>query len=192
MEKRQLRTVNGGATAQHPKMVNEESQTSESFPQPEVGVQEPDSPVRPVMLDDACQTSEALLKTTTKIKTNIAEKIRSSFHSSHRDSHSRPSTGHCPIFDKPFEATREDIKKQVELLMPKPQPYIVIGWFLRSASDPKERILEFEEPNRLFKVLKHGESDVRGWRRFFSLKSLQGFGLYKVNWHPHGCELFTY
>lgn len=136
---------------------------------------------RPAMMNEECQTSEAL-RPSSRIKTNIAERIRSSFGSGHRDSHSRsrPSTGHCPVFDKPFEATREDIKKQVERLMPKAQPYIVIGWFLRSASDPKERILEFEDGKDLFKILRHGESDVRGWREFFSLKSLKGFGLYKV------------
>jgi hypothetical protein len=164
LEKRALRKMNGSV---HP-IVG--------------GVTVTEAPTHPVMLDGASlsQTSEALLNTTTRIKTNIAERIRSSFSTGHRDSHSRPSTGHCPVFDKPFEATREDIKRQVELLMPKPQPYIVIGWFLRSASDPKERTLEFEEGRQLFKVLRHGEGDVRGWRRFFSLKSLKGFGLYKV------------
>ena len=64
--------------------------------------------------------------------------------------------------------------------MPETQPYIVIGWFLRSASDPKERILQFEREEQLFHILRQGEGDVRGWRRFISLKSLQGFGLYKV------------
>lgn len=174
MEKRELRMMGGGVNG-----------VNGFAGGPKVGgVVEPESPVRPVMVNEESQTSEALLNTT-RIKTNIAERIRSSFSSGRRDSHSRPSTGHCPVFDKPFEATREDIKRQVERLMPKPQPYVVIGWFLRSASDPKERILEFEEAKELFKVLRHGESDVRGWRRFFSLKSLKGFGLYKVFQHQY-------
>ena len=144
-------------------------------------VVEREAEARPVMVSDESQTVEAL-RPSRRAKANIAERIRSSFGSGHRDSHSRsrPSTGHCPVFDKPFEATREDIKKLAEQLMPKAQPYIVIGWFLRSASDPKERVLEFEEERDLFKVLRHGENDVRGWREFFSLKSLKGFGLYQV------------
>lgn len=65
--------------------------------------------------------------------------------------------------------------------MPTPKPYIVIGWFLHSTSDPKERILQFDNPTELFQVLRKGESDVREWRRFLSLKSLRGFGLYKCD-----------
>jgi hypothetical protein len=173
MEKRELRMMNGGnGNAKGPQV----SEVVQLVPH-----------VRPMMVNEENQTSEALLNTT-RIKTNIAERIRSSFGSSRRDSHSRPSTSHCPVFDKPFEATREDIKRQVELLMPKPRPYIVIGWFLRSASDPKERILEFEDEKELFMVLRHGESDVRGWRRFFSLKSLKGFGLYKVPCAAFDCN----
>jgi hypothetical protein len=174
-EKRELRMMNGG--------INGNVNGGVNGVHPQVGgVQEPESPARPVMVNEEAQTSEVLLHAK-RIRNSIAGKIRSSFGSSHRDSPSRPSTGHCPVFDKPFEATREDIKRQVELLMPNPQPYIVIGWFLRSASDPKERIMEFEKEEHLFKALRHGEGDVRGWRRFFSLRSLKGFGLYKVS-HP--------
>jgi hypothetical protein len=158
------------------KMVNEQNQTSEALIDP--------ARIKTSMVSEQNQTSEALLNTT-RIKSshqNIAERIRSSFGSSHGDSHSRsrPPTGHCPVFDKPFDATREDIKRQVERLMPKATPYIVIGWFRRSASDPMERILEFENERELFRALRIGERRVRGWREFFSLKSLKGFGLYKV------------
>ena len=163
-----------------PIMINDASQTSDT--------QVNDAGAKPIMINDASQTSERHLSLP---EVRASSKPRSSFSSRHRDSrrdsrHSRRdshshSSGHCPIFDRPFEATRSDIKHQVELLMPKQKPYIVIGWFLRSASDPKERILEFEDTEHLFKILRHGESDVRGWRRFLSLKSLKGFGLYKVS-----------
>ncbi len=42
-------------------------------------------------------------------------------------------------------------------------------------------VLTLIQPNQLFEVLRSGESDVREWRRFLSLKSLRGFGLYKVS-----------
>ena len=91
---------------------------------------------------------------------------------------------HSPPFPgptrKPWEATRQDIRHQVEKLMPKPTPYIVIGWFRRSANDPTERTIQFARPEQLFHVLRNGERDLRGWRGYFSLKALQGFGLYKV------------
>lgn len=196
LEKRELRLMYGGnghanghvkdVTEPEPgrpkiAMVSEESQTSEallSTTQIKTNI--------PTMVNEESQTSEALLGTT-RIKTNIVERLRSSservrasFGSSHRDSHSRPSTGHCPVFDKTYEATREDIKRQVEALMPKAVPYIVIGWFRRSASDPKERILEFKDEKDLFHTMRHGERNVRGYKECFSLKSLKGFGLYKV------------
>lgn len=79
-----------------------------------------------------------------------------------------------------FEATRKDIKRQVELLLPKPMLYLVIGWFHRSDSDPKEQCLQFERPEELFERLREGANGVRGWRRVVSLKTLKGFGLYRV------------
>jgi hypothetical protein len=148
----------------HPGMISDDSQTSE-------------------------QTSEQHLDTRASrhvsLSQNIVSRLRSSLskdrNSHHSNSHSRTSIGPWPVFDKPFEATREGIKLQVERLMPQGSPYIVVGWFLRSSSDPKERILQFKESENIFKALKGGESDLRGWRRFVSLKSLQGFGLYKVS-----------
>ncbi|KAH7419779.1 hypothetical protein BKA64DRAFT_25085 [Cadophora sp. MPI-SDFR-AT-0126] len=114
-------------------------------------------------------------------KLNLAARIRVSLSmSKSRESHSRSSTGQCPVFHKRVEATREDIKRQVQSIMPVPKPYIVIRWFLHSTSDPKEPILQFDNPADLFQVLRHGESDVK-WRRFLSLKSLRGFGLYKCD-----------
>jgi hypothetical protein len=65
--------------------------------------------------------------------------------------------------------------------MPKTKPYIVVGWFHRSAGDPKERILQFERPEQLFRAMRKGEYQVRGYREYISLKSLRGFGLYKVS-----------
>ena len=146
------------------------------------------SPRRSVVCSEApalqSQHPEFVTKTTqtSETKPNLAARIRGSLSmSKSRDSHSRSSIGQCPVFHKRVEATREDIKRQVETIMPVPKPYIVIGWFLHSTSDPKERILQFDNPTELFQVLRRGESDVREWRRFLSLKSLRGFGLYKCD-----------
>ena len=165
------------------RMVNEESQTSEDI---ELGRATEAGQGMVVTAREETQVMETLLDTArsrNQKKANIAERIRDSFGSNHRNSHSRSRTprGRCPIFDKPFEATREDIKRQVELLMPKATPYIVIGWFRRSAADPSERIVEFEDAKEIFQALRRGEFNVRGWREYFSLKSLKGFGLYKVS-----------
>jgi hypothetical protein len=154
--------------AQPPVMTNEASQTSE------VQVQEP---AAPVMVSEESQTSETHLNIS-NARASMTEMLRSSF-STGRHSHS--SQGHCPVFDKRFMATREDIRLQVEKLMPKQTPYLVIGWFPRSASDPFEKTLQFEDPARLFKALRNGEKYVRGWRRLLSLKALRGFGLYKCD-----------
>ena len=161
----------------HPVMVSQESQTSEMLL---------DAGGSAVVMDGeesmALESPHDAAQSRNRIKTNIAERIRSSFGSSHRDSHSQSRhRSYWPVFDKPFAATREDIKRQVELLMPKATPYIVIGWFRRAAADPTERILEFEDGKELFKALREGEFNVRGWREYFSLKSLKGFGLYKVS-----------
>ena len=122
---------------------------------------------------DATQISETRLG-------HITSRIRDSLSASRHRHSPRSSQGQCPIFEKPFEATREDIKRHVEEIMPKFTPYIVIGWFHRSAGDPMERILQFEQPEQLFHSMRRGEYQVRGYREYFSLKSLRGFGLYKV------------
>lgn len=127
---------------------------------------------------DATQTSETRLG-------HFTSKLRDSLSASRHRHSPRSSQGQCPIFEKPFEATREDIKRQVEEIMPKSTPYIVVGWFHRSAGDPKERILQFEEPEQLFASMRKGEGQVRGYREYFSLKSLRGFGLYKVRLQLH-------
>jgi hypothetical protein len=124
--------------------------------------------------NDGVQTSETRLG-------HLTSRLRDSLSGSRHRNSPRSSQGHCPVFEKPFEATREDIKRQVENIMPKCTPYIVIGWFHRSAADPNERILQFDQPEHLFISLRKGESQVRGYREYLSLKSLQGFGLYKVS-----------
>ncbi|KAN0112929.1 hypothetical protein V8E51_005880 [Hyaloscypha variabilis] len=111
----------------------------------------------------------------------FTSRLRDSLSASRHRHSPRSSQGQCPIFEKPFEATREDIKRQVESIMPKTKPYIVVGWFHRSAGDPKERILQFERPEQLFRAMRKGEYQVRGYREYISLKSLRGFGLYKCD-----------
>jgi hypothetical protein len=152
----------------HMVMLSDATQTStplEASPSPP-----PTGPLKqPAMVSDAAQTSEHRLS-------HLTSRLRDSLSASRP----RSSQGHCPIFQKPFEATREDIKRQVEHIMPKFTPYIVIGWFHRSAGDPKERILQFDDPEHLFISLRKGERQVRGYREYLSLKSLRGFGLYKA------------
>ena len=163
-------------------------------------------PGQPIMLNDTTQTSESLIETTLphlldKSKTNImiseecqtldnhlnlAARIRDSLSlspSGRKDSRSRShsSKGQCPVFNERYEATRGDIKKQVENIMGVQKPYIVIGWFHRSALHPDERILLFDKPEDMFSTLRKGERSVRGWRRYLSLRGLRGFGLYKVS-----------
>jgi hypothetical protein len=58
--------------------------------------------------------------------------------------------------------------------------YVVVGWFSRHALDPRERLITFTDKREFFKGLKSGIRDIRGWRAILSLKSVQGFGLYKV------------
>lgn len=155
-------------------MMSEASQTSESQ------LSLPNSPPnRLSMVSDEHQASETHLDIN-RARSSTSERKRWSFGSGH---HSHSSRGQCPVFDKGcrYYATREDIKHQVEKLMPKQTPYLVIGWFPNSASDPFEKTLQFEDPAHLFKTLSHGEKDVRGWRRLLSLKALRGFGLYKVS-----------
>lgn len=134
---------------------------------------------------DATQTSENRLS-------QFTSRLRDSLSASRHRHSPRSSQGQCPIFEKPFEATREDIKRQVENIMPKTTPYIVIGWFHRSAGDPKERILQFEQPEQLFACMRKGEGQVRGYREYFSLKSLMGFGLYKVLLPPKTGRMKTH
>jgi hypothetical protein len=54
--------------------------------------------------------------------------------------------------------------------------YIVVGWFSGGSTDPKEKILQFDNEDAVFKELRR----CRGWHEYISLKSLSGFGLYMV------------
>lgn len=133
-------------------------------------------------VSDLSQGADAQFDAASKLK-SAASRIQQGIITGHISQHSQPS--HTEYSSRrPWEATRQDIKRQVERLLPKPTPYIVIGWFRRSTGDPKERTLQFERKEQLFHVLREGEREVRGWRGFFSLKSLQGFGLYRVR--PEG------
>jgi hypothetical protein len=58
--------------------------------------------------------------------------------------------------------------------------YIVVGWFSRGSTDPKEKILGLEEDVTIFKELQRTIRGIRGWHEYVSLKSLSGFGLYVV------------
>lgn len=98
--------------------------------------------------------------------------------------HSPPHSFH---FQPGTAATLPSIAHQIQKFMPNTS-YIVVGWFRRCTSDPKERILQYEKPEDLFKVLRRGEQDIRGWRRWVSLKGLRAYGLYKCD-IPHGAHL---
>jgi hypothetical protein len=163
-------------------MVSKTSQTSNQ----QLDVQNANSfqtPARVIVVDGA--SPENILAHQLPLHASTVKGLRSGLVTGYSRSDFRlRSPGNSHIFDGQFEATRKDIKHQVELLMPQPRPYIVVGWFRRGASNPKEQILEFDLPECLFHTLRYGESNVRGWRRFLSLKSLKGFGLYKVLSHP--------
>ena len=58
--------------------------------------------------------------------------------------------------------------------------YVVVGWFPRKAHDPTEVLLTLGHKAQLFRKLRSCIRGLRGWRTFLSLKSVQGFGLYKV------------
>lgn len=158
-----------------PIMLNDTTQTSQSLIETTVPILPP-KPRNTAMIDEVSQTSSSHL--------NLAERIRDSLSLSPlgKREHSRNSSkGRCPVFSERWEATRGDIKKQVENIMGEQPSYIVVGWFLRSALHPQEKILQFENPEELFVALRKGERSLRGWRRFFSLKGLRGFGLYKCD-----------
>ncbi|CZR53226.1 uncharacterized protein PAC_03104 [Phialocephala subalpina] len=190
------------------RMAMQESPTRGRQPTP-ANQQENLQPARNTMINDETQTSSELqldiptppakqgprasfvsaTSQTSDIKLGVIQRIRDSLsesrHPDHsgsgsRNRHSRSSHSHCPVFEDRIEATRDHIKRQVEIIMPEQKPYIVIGWFVRTASDPNERILQFERPEELFKMMRKGERNVRGYRRFLSLRGLRGFGLYKM------------
>jgi hypothetical protein len=58
--------------------------------------------------------------------------------------------------------------------------YIVIGWFVKDASNPNEDIVQISPGQDLFTCLHDGIRKLEGWSRWFSLKSLSGFGIYLV------------
>jgi hypothetical protein len=127
------------------------------------------------------------------IKPSTTSKLKSAVSFIHQGlgggHHDNPATSSPETVRRPWEATREDIKRQVEKLMPVQSSYIVVGWFRRYESDPNERILQFDHPEQLFSIIRKGEREVRGWRGYLSLKSLQGFGLYKVRESTHDVPL---
>lgn len=149
-----------------PPMMNEASQTSEtqlvqSGSRPRTPAPAPAA--AQAMVSEDTQTSDVRSQTSEThlniagVRESVSEILRSSLSTAR---HSMHSTGHCPVFGERLMATREDIKHQVENLMPKQTPYLVIGWFPRTASDPLERTLQFEDPSELFKALRHGEKST--------------------------------
>ncbi len=183
-EKRRIRMAAAesplrGRNPQHngqPIMLNDTTQTSESLI--EVTIPRQDKTIGTIMISEESQTSDTHLNLGARIRDSLSLSPQGK-RESHSGSHS--SRGHCPVFSDRLEATRGDIKKQVENIMGAQRLYIVIGWFRLSALHPEERILQFDEPADLFITLRRGEGDVRGWRRFFSLRGLRAFGLYKVS-----------
>ncbi|KAF8863555.1 hypothetical protein BDZ45DRAFT_103545 [Acephala macrosclerotiorum] len=162
-------------------MINDETQTSS-----ELQLDIPTLPIkqgpRASFVSETSQTSDVKLGVIQRIRDSLSESRRADHSGSgSRPGHSRSSHGHCPVFEDRIEATRDHIKRQVEIIMPEQKPYIVIGWFVRTASDPNERIMQFDRPEELFRMIRKGEWNVRGYRRFLSLRGLRGFGLYKCD-----------
>ncbi|KAF5875302.1 uncharacterized protein Bfra_003757 [Botrytis fragariae] len=96
-------------------------------------------------------------------------------------SHPDPSSNSCPIFSRPLSATTSSLQALTTLLLPPQSPYLVLGYFPTSSLDPHETYISLSDPRTLFSSLHHAERSLRGARRFFSLKSLTGFGLYKCD-----------
>jgi hypothetical protein len=59
--------------------------------------------------------------------------------------------------------------------------YLVIGIFYHHNSEPYERLFRIGETDNFFKKLHREVGRLRFWRRFFSLKDLSGFGIYRVS-----------
>lgn len=59
--------------------------------------------------------------------------------------------------------------------------FVVIGWFPGKLMEPVEVCLWYSRPEKFLDDLRKGIHKLRGWRRFLSLKTVQGFGLYKVS-----------
>ncbi|TGO60330.1 hypothetical protein BCON_0036g00200 [Botryotinia convoluta] len=96
-------------------------------------------------------------------------------------SHPDPSSNSCPIFNRPLSATTSSLQALTTLLLPPQSPYLVLGYFPTSSLDPHETYISLSDLGTLFSSLHHAERSLRGARRFFSLKSLAGFGLYKCD-----------
>lgn len=67
----------------------------------------------------------------------------------------------------------------------KEQVYIVVALRSKASNDPEEKLLKIEQKSDIFKDLRKGINSLRGWRGFFSLKSLKAFGLSKVSRWKH-------
>lgn len=59
---------------------------------------------------------------------------------------------------------------------------LIMGWFPGNKNDPKEMCIRFghNDQQRFFHDLYLHIMVLRGWRHFFSFKTVQGFGVYKV------------
>ncbi|KAJ8062660.1 hypothetical protein OCU04_009182 [Sclerotinia nivalis] len=98
-------------------------------------------------------------------------------HSHHSHSHSHT----CPVFAHPYSATSSSIQTLTSLLLPPQTPYLILGYFPTTSLDPHETYIPLPTPTTLFSSLHRAEHSLRGYRRFLSLKSLAGFGLYKCD-----------
>lgn len=64
---------------------------------------------------------------------------------------------------------------------------VVVGWFPGNKRIPKEMCIRISREGclRFFHQLHLHVMVLRGWRSFFSFKTVQGFGLYKVRGYDH-------
>lgn len=58
--------------------------------------------------------------------------------------------------------------------------YIVVGWFPGTLVEPIEACMWYFDEQEFLPSLKRQIAQLRGWRQFLSLKTVQAFGLYKV------------
>ncbi|KAA8565356.1 hypothetical protein MFRU_045g00550 [Monilinia fructicola] len=161
-----------------------------------------------LMISEGTQTGSTIAPSSTDPSPNTTSHLIPSQHSSprpetsistisHRPHTHKPSTSMnlprlssqttsttshtCPVFVRPFSATPTSIQSLTALLFPPPTPYLILGYFPTSTLDPHETYLALHTPTSLFPSLHRAEHNLRGYRRFLSLKSLAGFGLYKCD-----------
>lgn len=104
----------------------------------------------------------------------------------------RPTVQHALLNMPPEESLKDFCFRHLNSPVPPAREihwkksYIVVGWFPGTLVEPIEACMWYFDDNEFLPSLKRQISQLRGWRQFLSLKTVQAFGLYKV-WQPFSC-----